>query len=93
MKGKHKRTLVAVFSNPISGNIQWRSIEALFKTLDAEIEYGAGSRVHVSLNGVQATFHRPHPRPDTDKGAVVAVRKFFERAGVVPGDFYDHDAT
>ena len=29
-------------------------------------------------------FHRPHPRKETDKGAVKSVRKFLENAGVRP---------
>jgi hypothetical protein len=29
-------------------------------------------------------FHRPHPRKETDKGAVKSVRKFIEAAGVKP---------
>lgn len=43
------------------------------------------SRVRIELNGVKAVFHRPHPRPDTDKGALVSVRKFLNNAGI------DHD--
>ncbi len=36
------------------------------------------------LNGVLATFHRPHPQPVTDKGAVKSVRRFLANAGVLP---------
>jgi hypothetical protein len=31
-----------------------------------------------------AVFHRPHPRPETKKGAVDAVRQFLINAGVKP---------
>jgi hypothetical protein len=31
-----------------------------------------------------ATSHRPHPQPDTDKGAVKSVRRFFKTIGIVP---------
>jgi hypothetical protein len=33
---------------------------------------------------VTAVFHRPHPRPETNKGAVDAVRQFLIHAGVKP---------
>ncbi|MFQ2132440.1 type II toxin-antitoxin system HicA family toxin [Aeromonas hydrophila] len=81
---RHKRVLLSVFSNPISGTIKWSDIEALFKALDATVEEREGSRVAVILNGKVAVFHRPHPSPDTDKGAVKSVRKFLDDVGVKP---------
>ena len=27
-------------------------------------------------------FHRPHPRSETDKGAIISVRRFLQNAGV-----------
>jgi hypothetical protein len=30
MKRKHHKTLVAIFTHPVSANIQWRAIEGLF---------------------------------------------------------------
>ena len=43
-----------------------------------------GSRVRVALNGVRAVFHRPHPRKETDRGAVVSIRRFLTEAGIEP---------
>ena len=85
MHTKHERTLAGVFSDPVPANVRWRDIEALFVALGAELVEGRGSRVTVFLGDAKATFHRPHPRPDTDKGAVRAVRRFLIRAGVRPG--------
>jgi hypothetical protein len=65
-------------------NVKWDDIEALFSTLGAEIEEGRGSRVRIYLNNQVAVFHRPHPRKETDKGALVSVRKFLISAGVLP---------
>ena len=36
------------------------------------------------LNNARAVFHRPHPRKETDRGAVVAMRRFLIEAGVEP---------
>ena len=82
MNKKHRKTLEAIFENPVSANIAWRDIEALFEVLGAEISEGSGSRVRVALNDVRAVFHRPHPRPETNKGAVKSVRRFLQEAGV-----------
>ena len=40
--------------------------------------------VRIALGPAEAVFHRSHPSPQTDKGAVVAVRRFLEIAGVKP---------
>jgi hypothetical protein len=36
------------------------------------------------LNGVRAVFHRPHPRKEIDKGALVSLKRFLGNAGIVP---------
>lgn len=51
--------------------------------LGSEISEGRGSRVRISLNNVRAVFHRPHPRKETDKGAIVSMRRFLTEAGVI----------
>ncbi len=84
MKRKHQKTLDAVYARPVSANIQWRDIEALFVELGAEVSEREGSRVAVILFGEVRVFHRPHPGPSTDKGAVASIRKWFEQHGVMP---------
>jgi hypothetical protein len=84
MKRRHQRTLELIFSRPIPGNIQWREIESLFKELGARMEEREGSRILVRLFGERRVFHRPHPTPDTDKGAVASVRRWLEENGVKP---------
>ena len=84
MKRKHQKTLEAIYARPVSANIQWRDIEALFEELGADISERAGSRIALVLFDEVRVFHRPHPLPDTDKGAVASVRKWLEQHGVVP---------
>lgn len=48
----------------------------------AVVEEAEGSRITVDLNNIVAVFHRPHPRKETDKGAVKSVRRFLVEAGV-----------
>jgi len=82
MNAKHRRTLAAIFVQPALPNVHWTDIEALLLALGATCSEGRGSRVRVILNGAEAVFHRPHPSPETDKGALKAVRRFLEDAGV-----------
>ncbi len=84
MKRKHQRTLELIFARPVSANVRWVDIEALFRELGAEFEEREGSRIEVFMFGLVRVFHRPHPSPDTDKGAVAAIRKWLEENGVKP---------
>ena len=84
MKRKHQRTLERIFARPASGTIPWSDIESLFKALGAEVSERAGSRVAVVLFGEVRVFHRPHPSPDTDKGAVNSIRDWLESYEVKP---------
>ena len=84
MKRKHQRIVELIFSRPTSANVQWRDVESLFLELGAEIEERAGSRVSVYLFGEVRVFHKPHPSPNTDKGAVASIRKWLEQHGVEP---------
>ena len=82
MKGKHKKVLDTLFADPVNSNIPWKDIEALLNSLGAEITEGKDSRVRLALNSKKAVFHRPQPKKETDKGAVVSMRRFLRQAGV-----------
>lgn len=84
MNKRHERTLNSIFTQPISGNIKWRNVEALLKNLGAVLSERSGSRVAVLLEERVALLHRPHPSPDMDKGAVRDLRKFLQSVGVTP---------
>ena len=80
----HRKTLQTIFEDPIRSNILWTDVEKLLLALGAELSEGKGSRVRVYLNEVRAVFHRPHPRKETDKGAVKSVRHLLSEAGFKP---------
>ena len=84
MNKKHRITLQKIFSRPVSGSIAWRDIEALFLALEAKIEEREGSRISVYLFGQVRVFHRPHPSPNTDKGAISSIRRWLNENGVHP---------
>ncbi len=84
MQGKHRKTLEAIFNDPVLGNMEWRKIEALFMALGAERTERAGSAVSFVLNDIRADFHRPHPDKAALKYRVKDARKFLEQAGVTP---------
>lgn len=79
---KQRKILDQIFEQPVRSDVVWTDIESLLEALGAEISEGRRLRVWVALKGVRALFHRPHPRRETDKGAVVSVRRFLSEAGV-----------
>jgi hypothetical protein len=84
MNSKQRKILEAIYSDPARSNIPWSDIESLLLALGAERYEGNGSRVRFLLNGIKATFHRPHPKKETDKGAVLSVRRFLATGGIKP---------
>jgi len=84
MKRANQRTLELLYARPASGNLKWRAIEALFVELGAEVTEREGRRVAVVLFHEVRVFHRPHPSPNTDKGAVASIRRWLEQHGVEP---------
>ncbi|WP_336285381.1 type II toxin-antitoxin system HicA family toxin [Citrobacter arsenatis] len=84
LRKKQKNTLVQLFKAPTPQGIKWAEIESLIKALGGEIKEGRGSRCKFLLNKSIASFHRPHPSPDTDKGAVENVRGWLTSIGVKP---------
>ena len=80
MNKKHRQTLGSIFENPVRSIVLWSDIEKLLASLGAEISEGRGSRVRIALNEVRAVFHRPHPRKETDKGAIMSMRRFLKEA-------------
>lgn len=83
MKSAHRKTLGLIFGKYVPTGLKWQRIEALFLALGAKTIEGR-SRVRFELNGVVATFHRPHPYKEAKPYQVRDARKFLEQAGVKP---------
>lgn len=83
MNSKNSKIKDDIFSDPIRANIKWSDIESLLIHLGAETDEGNGSRIRFRLNGVAATFHRPHPRKEASKNTVLAIRCFLNNSGAL----------
>ncbi|UAL42331.1 type II toxin-antitoxin system HicA family toxin [Shewanella inventionis] len=84
MNSKQKRTLIAIYTDPVSASLVWKDIESLFVCIGAEVIEGNGSRVRFHKNGVIASFHRPHPKKEAKPYQVKDARSFLIQLGVVP---------
>jgi hypothetical protein len=84
MNKRQRETLEKIFQTPVPASLEWRDIEALFVAVGARTVEGSGSRVRFELNGVVATFHRPHPEKEAKPYQVRDVRRLLEQAGIRP---------
>lgn len=84
MNSRHAKTLRAVFSDPVSPQIEWQALEALLIAVGCRLIEGAGSRVRFERDGVVAAFHRPHPAKEAKRYQVRDARDFLRKIGVTP---------
>lgn len=84
MNTRHRKTLLAVYAEPVPASLPFSEFEALFRALGSEIEEGHGSRMSVLLKGERAHFHRPHPGKEARRYQLRAVREFVERLEITP---------
>jgi hypothetical protein len=84
MNSKHRKTLEAIFNNPVNGNIEWSRIEALLVAVGCTMIEGSGSSVTFEKQGKRAYFHRPHPQKESLRYRVTDTRHFLEAIGVKP---------
>ncbi|WP_244441137.1 type II toxin-antitoxin system HicA family toxin [Mesorhizobium sp. STM 4661] len=76
--------LKAIFTDPVSGSIEWIAIEALLVAVGCHVIEGSGSRVRFAFKGEVETFHRPHPSNEAKRYQVRDARQFLLRIGVKP---------
>lgn len=82
MNSKHRKTLEAIFANPVNGNLEWARVEALLVAVGCRVIEGSGSSVTFEKDGLRAYFHRPHPQKEALKYRVRLVREYLEKMGV-----------
>ncbi|MGB7414289.1 MAG: type II toxin-antitoxin system HicA family toxin [Thermosynechococcaceae cyanobacterium] len=82
MNSKQRKTLKALFLEPIRRNISWSDVVGLIKGLEGKVIQGSGSRVRFDLNGVALNIHSPHPGNELKRYQVQAVHEFLIKAGI-----------
>jgi len=84
MNATHRKTLAAIFTEPVSRSLEWRRIESLLLAVGCRLIEGNGSRVRFEKDGIVASFHRPHPAKEAKPYQVRDARRFLEELGVNP---------
>lgn len=84
MNSKQRKTLEAIFSDPVSGNLPWDRVEALLVAIGCNVAEGCGSSVMFEKDGRRAYFHRPHPQREALVYRIKAVREFLLKLEITP---------
>lgn len=84
MNNSNRKTLAAVFRDPVPGTIAWSDIEGLLLAAGCRIVEGKGSRVRFEKDGRLAFFHRPHPDKEAKRYQVRDARLYLYELGIVP---------
>lgn len=84
MNNTHRKTLAAIFADPVNGAIEWRRIEALLVAAGCSVVEGTGSSVTFEKDGLRVRFHRPHPAKEALRYRVRDARAFLSAIGVEP---------
>lgn len=84
MNSKHRKTLQALFADPVPRTLEWEAIESLLKAVGCETVEGSGSAVKFKHGTLIASFHRPHPQKETKRYQILDAREFLGRLGVRP---------
>jgi hypothetical protein len=79
-----RKALKAVFTDPVSGSVEWAAIESLLISAGCVVIEGSGSRVRFECRGVIASFHRPHPANEAKRYQVRDAREYLTKLGVKP---------
>jgi len=84
MRGKHAKTLRAIFTKPTLASIVFSDIESLIVALGGKVREGEGSRVSLQLGDFLKNAHRPHPGNEARKYQVEEIRAWLEQQGIKP---------
>ena len=77
--GAHLRTYKTIFQHPISHNLKWHDVYALFHEI-GQVEEESNGNVKVTRNGQTMVLH-PHRSKDVSETAeIMSLRHFIERS-------------
>ncbi|PNU05475.1 type II toxin-antitoxin system HicA family toxin [Novosphingobium guangzhouense] len=82
MNSKHKRTLEAIWADPVSATIVFADIEKLLVALGVTVKEGKGSGVKFyGPQGEYLSFHRPHPGKEAKPYQIRGFREYLIQLG------------
>jgi hypothetical protein len=79
LTGSHLRTYDTIFQHPVSHNLAWRDVHALFRHV-AEVTEEPNGNLKVTRNGETLVLHPPRTKEVAETDELMALRHFLERS-------------
>jgi hypothetical protein len=83
LTGSHLKTYNAIFQHPVSHNLEWRCVRALFNQIAEVVEQPNGN-LRVTRNGQWMVLRTPRTKDVADVEELMELRHFLERSEQVP---------
>ena len=77
--GSHLRAYKAIFQHPVSHNLRWHDVHALFRHL-GHVQEEPNGNLKVTRNGQTLVLHPPRTKDVADTDELMALRHFLERS-------------
>jgi hypothetical protein len=85
LRGRHRKTLEAIFARPDRSNIAWNDFVSLLRAVGADVDSDGGSAHAFTLGGRTIVIHRPHEgKSEMSRPSVKRARKFLASVGLRP---------
>ena len=84
MNSKQRKTLEAIFFEPVPKNLPWDDIESLLKAVGCKVNNRGGSKAGFGKDNEMLYVHRPHPQKEAKGYAISKVKAFLISIGVTP---------
>ena len=79
LAGSHLRTYNTIFQHPVSHNLAWRDVHALFRHL-GQIDEEANANLKVTRNGHTLVLHPPRTKDIAEADEIIRLHHFLERS-------------
>jgi hypothetical protein len=89
LSGAHAQTYKSIFQHPVSHNLEWKAVRAMFSEMGEIVEEHNGN-LKITINGLSLMLPRPHGKDITSVEELMKLRHFIEASGISPKD---EDAT
>jgi hypothetical protein len=83
LTGTHQRTYESLFQHPVSRNLEWRELRAMFDAL-ADVTDEPNGNMKVKRNGHTLILHPPTRKDFSDVQELMKIRHFLENSGDAP---------
>lgn len=84
MNNRQRKTLEAIFTQPIPTDLAWEDIESLLLSVGAKKTEGSGSRIRFELEKKDILLHKPHNPKIMRTYQIKLLKEFFEKVGIRP---------